>query len=172
MISGAVASGKTTLAEALARLARDHGLTAAAIDIDELTTMVAGRDWSRITPAHRRLACELAASLTDDLFDRDWTLIAIAGSTLSAQEWDDVRRSMKTNPATTYVLLRVSVADAVRRALGDATRGATSDPRVVEALHSRIDWSRVRKPAIEIETDRLSAEEIAATVWSALLPRR
>lgn len=168
LISGPVASGKSTLAEALAHLARESGASAAAIDMDELTTMIAGHDWSLITPAQRRLACELAAAVTDRVFDGGYTFVAIAGSTLSAGEWNEMLRHLNAPPPTTRVLLRVSVGEAVRRAQADATRGATSDPRVVAALHAQIDWSHVPPADVEVDTDHLPADDVAAAVWSLL----
>jgi hypothetical protein len=94
LISGAVASGKTTLALSLAGLARMRGIPAASIDIDELVVTVAGPDWSLVTRTDRLFACELAGVLTERLFDRGERLVAIAGSTLSSYEWQHVVTSL------------------------------------------------------------------------------
>jgi NAD(P)-dependent dehydrogenase (short-subunit alcohol dehydrogenase family) len=65
LISGAVASGKTTLVLRVTALARVDAVTAASIDIDELVKTVAGSDWTKVTREHRLQACELAARLID-----------------------------------------------------------------------------------------------------------
>ena len=50
LISGPIASGKTTAAKALAEITRLQGHQAASIDMDEVVAMVAGEDWSRVHP--------------------------------------------------------------------------------------------------------------------------
>ncbi len=169
LISGAVASGKTTLAWRLAALSRERAMPAAAIDIDELFAIVAGRDWSLVTSIHRRLACELAATVAQRLFEGNVTLVAIAGSTVSPHEWQHVQSNLNAAPLATRVLLRVSLAEAVRRAREDFTRvGATRDSGVVARLHFAIDWSGVPKPDIELDTDGLTQDEVAQAVWGRL----
>jgi adenylylsulfate kinase-like enzyme len=168
LISGAVASGKTTLASLLAAKARATGVPAASIDMDALTEMVGGPDWSHIADMHRRLACELAADIAQRLFARAYRLIAIAGSTVSSREWQQVLRDSRPTQRTTRVLLRVSVAEASRRARDDGTRGVTRNSTVLAQLHAAIDWSDVPEPDICLDTDGLSQDEVAETVWVRL----
>jgi adenylylsulfate kinase-like enzyme len=167
LISGAVASGKTTLALSLAGLARMRGIPAASIDIDELVVTVAGPDWSLVTRTDRLFACELAGVLTERLFDRGERLVAIAGSTLSSYEWQHVVSNLSQAPHATYVLLHVSLDEAVRRAQQDST-GPSRNLEIVARVHSDIDWSTVRRPDIEVDTDNVSPDEMAETVWRAV----
>lgn len=171
LISGAVGSGKTTLASNLARIARDHGLTAASIDMDDMVSVVAGTDWSLVTHEHRVRASKAAGELARHLLDSGHRIVAIAGSTLSQYEWDDVLSAFDDQPAVTYVLLRVSVDEATRRAQLDPARSPTAgtrNPDVVAHLHRAIDWTTVRKHNIEINTDHLTADEVVETVWRQL----
>ena len=46
IVTGPIASGKTTVILKLAELARQRGEMAAAIDLDLLIEMIAGTDWS------------------------------------------------------------------------------------------------------------------------------
>ena len=168
LISGAIASGKTTLASRLAARARASSVPAASIDMDELINVAAGRDWSRITNTDRRLASELAAEIAQWLFARDYRFIAIAGSTVSSRAWQQVLNRFRLTARSTRVLLRVSVAEAVQRARQDQTRVATRRPAVLAQLHAAIDWSDVPEPDIELDTDGLGQDEVADTVWRKL----
>ena len=168
LISGAVASGKTRLAWRLAELARARAILAASIDMDELVEILAGRDWSLVTNEDRQRACELAATVAQRLFDQDVRFVAISGSTVSPYEWEQVLRDLNTTPVTTYVLLRVSLAEAVRRAQEDPTRVATRNSDLLARLHSAIDWARVPHADIDVDTDGLLPDEVAEAVWSRL----
>ena len=164
LISGPVASGKTTLARGLAGRARAAGLPAAAIDMDEVIEMVAGSDWSRVHGTDRRRACRATAPLVQSFFDSGLQVVAIAGSTLSTYEWDEITRRLDPAPDILYVLLRVSVEQSVERTSHDPSRFHTRDPDFVEELAAAIDWSKVRKPDLEVDTDGMTAEQVLAHV--------
>ena len=164
LISGSIAAGKTTAARALATLARSLGATAAAIDMDEMIEAVAGNDWSTITEAARLRACRATASFVQTCFESGAELIAVAGSTLSPYEWDEVTRLLDPAPDTLYVLLRVSLAESIRRAQADSTRVHTRAPAHVEKLAAAIDWSAVRNHDIEIDTDGMTAEDVVGFI--------
>jgi len=164
LISGPVASGKTTLAWRLAALTRAAGDVAASIDIDELTEIGGGSDWTQVTAQHRRQACELAAALIDRLAEHGNRFVAVAGSTLSPYEWKAVTERVSVPVEPTLVRLRVSVTEAIRRAQADPTRLLTRDPQVVERLHAAIEWDATASPDLEIDTDEVTADEVADAV--------
>jgi adenylylsulfate kinase-like enzyme len=165
LISGPIASGKTTLAFLLARTARERDISAASIDMDEILEMVAGRDWSLVTSEHRQLASDLAGMIAQRFLNGGMGLVAIAGSTLSNYEWQRVVDWVGSpTPVTTYVLLRVSTAEAVRRARRDSARVATKIPDVVARLHGAIDWASVREHDIEVDTDDMTPSEVLNVV--------
>jgi adenylylsulfate kinase-like enzyme len=168
LISGAIASGKTSAVTNLASLARSRGIRASAIDMDDLVEIVAG-DWPRVETWHRKLACTLAATMADCLLDQGMGLIAMAGSTLAPYEWELVQDGMTMQPRSLHVLLRVSLEESQRRAMADPGRMATSDPAVVKRHFERIDWSRSRKPDLDIDTDGLALDEVVALVAAQIL---
>jgi hypothetical protein len=61
----------------------------------------------------------------------------------------------------------VSLDEAVRKAQRDST-GPSRKPEIVARLHSDIDWSAVRRPDIELNTDNVSPDEMAETIWRAV----
>jgi adenylylsulfate kinase-like enzyme len=168
LIVGAVASGKTSLARALAQRARSNGVAAASLDMDDIVEALG--DWPQITEIERRLAPRLAAIVTGRLFDEGMKFVTIAGSTLADYEWQTVLENLQAAPSThTHrVLLRVSVREAVRRAQADPRRERTRDPRLLAELHARIDWGRVPSADIEIDTDSMTAGEVDVAVWTSL----
>jgi shikimate kinase len=168
LISGAVASGKTTTARALAAQARASGHVVASIDMDEMIAIVAGADWSKIGHADREQACHVTGSLVQSLFDDGTRLVVIAGSTLSNSEWDDVTKHLNASPEITYVLLRVSVEESVRRAQADAGRIGTKDPERVAELAAAIDWAKVRRPDVEIDTEGMAAAVVVTQLTHRL----
>jgi shikimate kinase len=162
LISGPVASGKTTVARALAAIARQHNHKAAAIDIDEIVAMVAGQDWSQVRHEHRVLVPRIAAATIGELFASGIELVAVAGSTLANREWDDLLELLHHHEKAFYVLLRVSNDEAVRRAQADPQRIHTKDPVVIAQMASRIDWDAIRNQHVDLKTDGLAANDVAA----------
>jgi shikimate kinase len=170
LISGPIASGKTTAILGLASLARQWGLPAAAIDIDELVEMTAG-DWSQANEGHRRLAWQLASVLIDKLIQSGIVLIAVGGSTLSPKEWDELLKRIETAPQTLYVRLRVSFEEALQRARSDPDRVSTKDGTFLAQQYKRLDWTGVDEPDISIETDDLLPGDVASQIAQRLFAK-
>ena len=169
LIDGPVAAGKTSLAWELAARIRAEGGSAASIDMDELTEMIGGTDWRMITAEHRQQGCALAAALVDRITAQGTDLIAIAGSTLSPYEWRSVLDQATAAVAPTFIRLRVSIPEATRRASADPTRVLTRDPEVVKLLHTAIDWDATERADLEVDTERMTTDEVVKTVMTFLL---
>jgi adenylylsulfate kinase-like enzyme len=168
LINGPIASGKTTIALALATRARAAGHVAASIDMDEMIALVAGEDWSAIHHADRERACRVTSSLVQTLFDDGTQFAVIAGSTLAQYEWDEVTNRLEPRPEIVHVLLLVSVQESIRRTQDDPSRVRTKDPSFVARLAGAIDWDAVGKPDIEIDTDGMTALEVTALISQTL----
>jgi shikimate kinase len=164
LISGPVASGKTTTAWMLAKAARELSLQAASIDMDEMVEMIAGSDWSLITEEDRRRACRATSGLVDQLLDSGVVFIAIAGSTLSQYEWDEVLQSLNRRPRVFLVLLHVSLEEASRRTKDDPDRIKTKDRSYLTQLDARTNWKAIRQHDVELETDGIKADEVSARI--------
>ena len=164
LISGPIASGKSTVAMTLAARARAQGLPAASIDMDEVVAMVAGADWSLIRQEDRELASQVAAVIAERCFVAAVNLVLVAGSTLSSWEWDRLLECVSTKVTVTHVLLKVSLVESVRRAQADPGRELTKDATYVERIYDRIAWGSLRRPDIEIDTDNLSLDEVVSLV--------
>lgn len=168
-IHGPVASGKTTLAFNLARIARQQGLQAAALDMDQLLETVGGLDWSLVTDSEREASWRLANAMVDRLVTEGFGLVAIAGSTVSPGQAAEALRGLEGRALTTSVRLRVRVEEALRRATLDPARAGTQQPHNVGRLHESIDWTRAGEPDLEVDTELFEADELAVVVWQAVM---
>ena len=170
LISGPNGSGKTTLALRLAEEARARGLTAAAVDMDELVEMVAGSDWSKVRLEQRELSSRLAGSICDELMELGTQLLVVAGSTVSPYEWDLLLRNARGPKQPFSILLRVSFEEAKRRAAHDTTRASTWDAATAARLFDAIDWSTVCAPHLELDTDGLDSDAVLDAVAAVVFP--
>jgi shikimate kinase len=172
LLTGPIASGKTTAALGLAAKARDIGLRAAAIDMDVMVEMLAGTDWSLITPRDRSSGQRIAASTIDRLIEEGAKVVAAAGSTVSRYEWDDVLARMRSEVSKTFVLLEVSLEESIRRAHADTTRGATRDPAVVTRMYAENARKSIRPYDLTVLTDGQTPNAVASTIadWVFRLP--
>jgi shikimate kinase len=168
LISGPIASGKTTLAQRLAEKARERDIVAAAIDMDEIVEMVAGSDWSQIQLEQRQSASKLAAQVSDAMMAMGIQFVVMAGSTVSPYEWDIVVLNARRAKKPFAVLLRVSLAEAQRRAAADENRGSTRDPDVVSSHFAAYDLSRENKPDLDLMTDGLDSDDVLMLVTDAV----
>jgi hypothetical protein len=168
VITGPIASGKTTLAFGLAAFARERGLKAAAIDMDDLVEMVAG-DWEHVGKAHRLLAPRLAAVLLNELRSAGYDFVAVAGSTLAAYEQDAIVAHLYGGLVSAHVRLSVRIEEAGRRAQADSSRVATKNPDVLRRHYDRIDWERLPAADFHIDTDGRPAGEVLHLVAASVL---
>jgi shikimate kinase len=164
LITGPIASGKTTAALALATKVRETGLRAAAIDMDVMVEMLAGTDWSLITAEDRRSGQRIAASTIDRLIGEGAKVVAAAGSTISRYEWDDVLAGIRSEVSTTFVLLEVSLEESIRRAHADPTRGATKNPAVVTRIYAENAQKSMRPYDLTVSTDGQTPDAVASTI--------
>jgi adenylylsulfate kinase-like enzyme len=133
-VTGPIASGKTTVTEALAQHLRDAGSSAAAIDLDLVYEMLADADvrkddettWAR----SRRMAGALAAALLRDGVQT----VAIEAQLASANARRELADAVGELPV--FVTLRTSLHAALARVEGDPTRTFSRD-RAFLARHYR-----------------------------------
>ncbi|MPZ12607.1 MAG: hypothetical protein GEU89_20705 [Kiloniellaceae bacterium] len=164
VVTGPIASGKTTVAFRLAALARERGARAAAIDIDLVVEMIMGKDWARVSVAR-----EITSGIAETLFADGVEFVFVAGTSLSYGERDQLLRGFAIQPPAIFVLLRVSLEESIQRAQADPERVSTKDPAVVAKHYERIHWDEVPQQDIDIDTDGLSLDEVVAAVAEQVL---
>jgi shikimate kinase len=165
VISGPIASGKTTTAQAIATWARGRGLTAAAIDMDDLVEIVRGRDWSTAWSATNwRVARGLAGALIDRLVENEVQVVTLAGPFFNLYERDELQGAVASGPDVRFVTLETSLEETQRRCAADETRVVTRDPAFVTRIYAGIDWKALPRDELYVSTAKLSTDEVVETI--------
>src|SRR5688500_3853709 len=138
VVSGAIASGKTTVTRELARRAREQGRQVAAIDMDELVEMVMGNDWLSVTRTHLWLARQMAISLVEKLSNSGTELIYIAGAFFNQDDRAELINGMRGHATVRFVTLEEPLAEARRRCQEDPQRVVTKDRALVTRIYNGV----------------------------------
>jgi hypothetical protein len=163
VISGAIASGKTTVTQELAMRARAKGLQTVAINMDDLVEMVMGSDWLSVTRTHLRLARRMAISLVENLSD-ETDLIFIAGDFFNPDDRAELRCDLESVAPLQFVTLPVPLAEALQRCQADPTRVASKDPALVTRIYDGIDWSLLPGDEPVISTSGATVQDTATLI--------
>ena len=135
IISGPIASGKSTVALALAANLRSCGRTVAVVDLDRLYMMLDDRS-PMDDPGTWRTARRAAAALTDQFVLDAIELIIVEGTFWTQSERDEFVSRLSTAVDPIFVTLRVSVEEALRRVEADTGRRASRIPQHLRASHA------------------------------------
>ena len=175
VITGPIASGKSTVAAALARELGSAGVQVAVIDLDLLHDRLAPPGGDPAIDSWT-LARRAAASAARAYIDGGAVVIVAEGSfngpTARAEFTDGLHESI----APLFVTLRVSFDEAQRRALGDPTRGPSRDPAFLRPYFAAVDRVLAAVPDTDviIDTERTppaaAAEEIARLIRGPDVP--
>jgi hypothetical protein len=169
VVTGPIASGKTTVARGVAAEARRQGRTAAAVDMDDHAQMLIGDDWLVVTPDDWLIARELASGISETLFLHEVETVIISGPFFTEDSREHLLRGFAIEPPTLFVLLRVSLTESMRRAKNDSLRLLTGEPAFVERIFATIDWERLPAQHVDIETDGLALSEVIKVVAEQVL---
>jgi adenylylsulfate kinase-like enzyme len=167
VITGPIASGKSTVARELAReLERTH-VRVAVIDLDLLHDMLA-RDTSAADDATGAVARHAAATLANTFRESGVTVVVAEGSFNTPDARAAFTRHLDAIDEPLFVTLRVSYEEALRRAQGDPTRGRSRDPAFLGRYFSDVSQAVETVPATDlvIETEEMPASAAAAAIAS------
>ena len=171
VITGPIASGKSTIARALADELARRDVRSAVIDLDVLHDMLTsnGRDADAWAVARR------AAAALANTFAAEGVAVVIADGSFNAP--DDraaFDQGLEADDPPLYVTLRVSYEEALRRAQRDPTRGVSRDPAFLGPYFAAAPPASVTTPAtdIVIDTERTSAMSAAAAIARLVQPGR
>jgi adenylylsulfate kinase-like enzyme len=166
VISGPVASGKSTVARALAREVERRGRTAAAIDLDLMYETLEhngarkddDRKWQRARLAAAALACCFEADGIDVVIVEGDFLVASGRSTFVA--------ALGRAAALRFVTLWVSFDEAAARVAGDATRTFSRDLPFLRQHFDEAERDRHSLPRTDlfVETGSSSPDQAASTI--------
>jgi adenylylsulfate kinase-like enzyme len=165
VITGPIASGKSTVAGALARELELMDVRAAVIDLDlvhdQLTTNGSASGDSAWTLARRETAT------TANAFQEEGVAVVIAeGSFNLPTDRATFTQHLRPETGLVFVTLKVSFEEALRRAQDDPTRGRSQDPRFLGSHFAARRDVLAATPAtdIVIDTERMTAQAAATTI--------
>jgi adenylylsulfate kinase-like enzyme len=170
VVTGPIASGKSTVARELARALEADGVRSAVLDLDlvhdELIATGSTPDESTWALARHRAAVAANAFLRDGVA----TVIA-EGSFNLPTDRAAFDQDLAVTSGPVYVTLQVSFAEALRRAQRDPTRGRSRDPRFLGSYFAgRRDVLSATSPTdLVIDTEETTAAEAASLIARRLL---
>jgi adenylylsulfate kinase-like enzyme len=172
VITGPIASGKSTVArEALQQLER-RGVRAAVIDLDAVhDEVIAGGSPSG--DATWTLARQRAASQAKALTADGVTVVIAEGSFNLPIDRAVFAENLDVDEPLAYVTLEVSFEEALRRAQRDPTRGRSRDPAFLASHFASRREVLAAPPATDlvIDTERMPATEAGAMISALVMSR-
>ena len=171
VVTGAIASGKSTIARELARELERVEVRAAVIDLDLVHDMITPlgsmSDDASWTLARRGLA------MLANTFLADGVAVVIAdGSFNSPGDRAALARDLGADTDPVYVTLRVSFEEALRRAQSDPSRGISRDPDFLGSYFVAMGalLATVAPTDIVIDTEQMTARSAAAAIAGLVRP--
>jgi predicted kinase len=171
VITGPVASGKSTVALELARdLDRIH-LRAAVIDLDLLHDMLT-RDGPKSDDATWALARRAAATLANTFLAEGVVVVVADGSFNTPDERAAFAQRLDASVGPLYVTLRVSFEEALRRAQSDPSRGMSRDPTFLGPYFAAVSQKLATMPVTDlvIDTEQMPAKSAAVAIARLIRP--
>ena len=165
VITGPIASGKSTVAQALARDLASRDVPVPVIDLDivhdELVADGSASDDAAWTVARQSLAQAVGTLVRDGA-----TVVIADGSFNLPADRAILHEGLDESADLVYVTLLVSFDEALRRARGDPTRGRSRDPEFLLAHFRARRATLANAPAsdIVIDTEGTTPTAIAATI--------
>jgi adenylylsulfate kinase-like enzyme len=172
VISGPVASGKSTIAQELARELERTSVRAAVIDLDLLYGMLTA-DGAKSDDAIWKLARRAAATLANTFLEEGVAVVIAEGSFNTPSDRAAFVQHLGASVDPIYVTLRVSFEEALRRAQSDLTRGLSRDPGFLGPYFAAVSQALATVPVtdIVIDTERTTATSAAAAIASLIRAR-
>jgi lactoylglutathione lyase len=169
VLSGPIASGKSSAAEALAVGFRATGRSAAAVDLDLLYKMIdAGQPMDN--PSSWRQARRAAASLADEFVLAGVDMVIVEGTFWTKAERDEFVNHLATDIRPHFVTLRVSLPEAQRRVEVDITRRSSRVPAVLTSCHVAFAATvgALDSAELVVDTTTVTADQVAAMIIASL----
>jgi len=163
MISGPIASGKSTLADELARLLRMAGFSVALTDLDTVAEMALPTllDWDWAHGIHAQLVGSWLTAGVDIVVDE---------GTSNPTEVQQVLDQVPEGTDTFHVVLTADFDASLARARADSGRGVSKDPAFLRADHEAYSHHLPHLPSnLRLHVEGHEPAALARQVLSCLL---
>jgi len=167
VISGPIASGKSTVAGLLAAELRTDGHRPVVIDLDRVYMML--DDTSPMDDANTwREARRGAAELTNQVIQDGLELVILEGTFWTESERTDYTNCLSTGLAPVFVTLCVAVDEVQRRVQQDTARRASRVPELLPRSHADFAAAGTIAGDIVVHSTHLSIAEVTSSIRSVL----
>jgi predicted kinase len=167
LIGGPIASGKSTLARAVALRLVASGRAAAAIDLDLVYEMLdpGPTRGPKADPATWTAARRAAGSLADALL-ADGCAVVVEGDLLTGTERGELLERVRRPVEPVCVTLRAPVEAALERVAADPTRTGSKDPVFLRSHYDDLAPVLAERPAgdLVLDTAAIGVDAAAAAV--------
>jgi adenylylsulfate kinase-like enzyme len=165
LVSGPIASGKSTLSRAVVRVLRDAGISAAAVDVDVVYELLEERGYSPGRAEMWSRARRVAGRLAGALFAEGVDVVLVEGGFLAAEEQSELLAEVQPDRVR-RILLHTSLETALARVRLDADRGVSRDPVFLAQHYGQIGPAAAPRLPGELvfHTDSLSVEDGARRI--------
>jgi adenylylsulfate kinase-like enzyme len=167
VITGPIAAGKNTAAEALAERIVERGRTVVVVDLDDVAAMVgppgaaAAGLWFAAHQAHGALVGQWARTAVD--------LVVAVGPVFTTQEQAALTGFLPEDARLVWVLVEAPVEVTLARAQADLTRRLSREREFHLAAHARYRAHRSGIPYdLLVDSSATGVQEIAVAVESTL----
>jgi shikimate kinase len=169
VVSGPIASGKSTVAQAVADELERAGVIAPIVDLDAIHDARAGAgaagdrgSWARARSA--------AAAEADAHLEAGRTVVVAEGSFNEPGDRATFVAGLPARALVLHVTLHVTYEEALRRARSDPTRGRSRDATFLAAHYAsrRAVLAKLPPTDLVFDTEAVPAPEIAATIARAI----
>lgn len=166
MITGPIASGKSTVAVELARVLRHEGFSVALTDLDTVAEMALPTlpDWAW---AHRIHAKLVGAWLTADVD------VVVDEGTSTPVEVQQVLDQVPEGTDVFHVVLTADFDASLARARADAGRGVSKDPAFLRDDHEAFSHHLPHLPSdLQLHVEGQEPEALVRQILACLTPWR
>lgn len=164
MVSGPIASGKSTLAHQLAELLRGEGLSVALTDLDTVAEMALPTlpSWDWAHGVHAQLVGAWLATGVDIVVDE---------GTSNPTEVQQVLDQVPEGTGVFHVVLTADLDASLARATADSGRGLSQDPDFLRADHEAYSRHLPQLPnGLRLHVEGQEPAALARQVLARLLP--
>jgi tRNA uridine 5-carbamoylmethylation protein Kti12 len=169
VVSGTVASGKSTLSRALADEYERRGHRTAVIDLDLVYEMIGGVGAKKDDPATWQLARRASGVLAANFEREGIDVVIVDGEFLTAADRSEFTTATAGSNAPLYVTLRVSLEEALRRVASDPHRTFSRDQGFLAQHYASAPRETLRGDLV-FEADAGTPGELARTVADLASP--
>lgn len=168
VIVGPIASGKSTVADALGNRLRDAGREVAVLDLDDVVETIGG--YAGLSPDRFQQSQEVYGGLVGAWLALGFDVIA-HGPFLERHEDEAVLRSVPEGTTPRRVLLVASYEVALARAAADPDRKLSKQPDVLRRTYDRAESLLPAMPPSEwtFDTTAVSWQDVVEELSSAIL---